>query len=460
MAIVLAIVAVLVLGSSATLIAGSARLHALVGEQHNAIESVRAAEQLRVELLLLRQTESELERAAHHGRIAELLAEYEVYIASEAERALVDEARAAIGAHLASPSRTTANASIDVLNRLSALNVENARAAERRAAAADRFGTIVGTSLGAMLAIGVALVAVWLRVYLLRPIGALDKTIRAFASGARQARAEVTGPRELRTIASRFNEMSDAIASEEQRRLTFLAAVAHDLRNPIGALHLAVATVPADGPLPPEPRVRSLLALVGRQVARLSRMASDILDSARIGAGKLQIERAEVDVRALAAEAIELFAPVSSRHRLVLEAEETRDLVVVGDAARIAQVLDNLISNAIKYSPDGGAVRLRLARREREIVIEVADEGIGIAPGDHAKIFEPFRRAGVSREAVPGVGLGLHSARAIVAAHGGEIALESELGRGTTFRISLPSATAVRAAHVEVRRARPRAQMA
>lgn len=439
-AIAFAIVAVLVLGSSATLVAGTAKLHGLVVEQQNALESVRAAEQLRVELLLLERAGADHERIDHRGRIEELLTEYEDLVTSPAERMIVDEARVAVDAYLATESPASANASLDALNRLSALNVENARIAERRAADVDRVGAVVGTTVGGMLVIGIALVALWLRLYLLGPIRALERTIRTFAQGDRHARADVAGPHELRTIAGRFNEMSEALAGERDRRVTFLAAVAHDLRNPISALQLAVATVPADGPLPPESRVRALLAIIGRQVARLSRMTNDFLDSARIDSGEIEIERAEVDLREAAAEAIELFEPVSPRHRLMLEAEEGRDLRAAGDAARIAQVLNNLLSNAIKYSPDGGSVRIRIGRDRSSVVIEVTDEGIGISPEDREKVFEPFRRAGPSKEAIPGVGLGLHSTRAIVAAHGGEIAITSELGRGTTFRVSLPGA--------------------
>jgi signal transduction histidine kinase len=121
-------------------------------------------------------------------------------------------------------------------------------------------------------------------------------------------------------------------------------------------------------------------------------------------------------------------------------------LLVSCDALRIEQVLTNLVSNAIKYSPRGGRVEVTLEQPGTEAILNVVDQGVGIPSDDQAHIFEPFRRSGASRELVPGAGLGLFVARRIVEAHGGRIEVESRPGAGSTFRVHLPLTAVSKAA--------------
>ena len=175
-----------------------------------------------------------------------------------------------------------------------------------------------------------------------------------------------------------------------------------------------------------------------RQVDLLVRMISDFLEVSRIEAGQLKLSKEECDARAIAVHAADLFQAASSMHELIAKVPD-RPVPVVCDSLRMEQVTNNLVSNAIKYSPAGGRVEVTVERRGSEVVWEVRDTGIGIPLHEQAAIFEPFRRGNVTREAIPGVGLGLATARRIVAAHGGRIELTSAPGEGSTFSVCLPA---------------------
>jgi signal transduction histidine kinase len=238
-------------------------------------------------------------------------------------------------------------------------------------------------------------------------------------------------------MAQRFNTMADALARQRHARLTHIAGVVHDLKNPLAALQMSAALVDPEQPLPTESSVRRAFALVRRQVARLNRMTQDLLDAARIGAGNLALEPRAIDLRSVVREVTALFEGVSEVHDLRVELP-VQPVAIVCDPLRIEQTLSNLVSNAIKYSPRGGAVRIRLFRDDGFASISVSDEGVGIGERDLAEIWEPFRRTGLSSETIPGVGLGLWTSQRIVEAHGGRIDVESAIGHGSTFTLRLP----------------------
>lgn len=182
------------------------------------------------------------------------------------------------------------------------------------------------------------------------------------------------------------------------------------------------------------------MALVNRQVTRQERMLADFLDASCIENGRLDLNLIVDDLRPLAEEAVQLFAGSSPSHQLTLRVPD-EEVVVRCDPTRVEQVLNNLISNAIKYSPAGGPVTLTVSRDDRFATIEVADRGIGIARDELQSVFKPFQRTGASRDSIPGVGLGLWVSRQIVEAHGGSLDVSSQLGVGSTFRVRLPLAS-------------------
>jgi signal transduction histidine kinase len=183
------------------------------------------------------------------------------------------------------------------------------------------------------------------------------------------------------------------------------------------------------------------LTILERQLGRLTRMVGDLLDASRIEAGELELNVEEVDLRKVAREVVELYAPTSPAHQVELEAPE-QPVRVRADPLRLEQVVSNLVSNAIKYAPEGGPVKVVVGVEGDEAVLAVKDRGVGIPPEEIPDLFLPFRRRAMTRNLAPGAGLGLSVVRRILQAHGGRIEVESVQGTGSTFRIRLPGVLA------------------
>jgi signal transduction histidine kinase len=170
-------------------------------------------------------------------------------------------------------------------------------------------------------------------------------------------------------------------------------------------------------------------------------MTADFMDDAQVEAGRFELKPELVDGRTLVLRSVDLFVGTSPKHVFDVDVPGD-DVPVVCDAHRVEQVLVNLISNAIKYSPQGGTVRVEARAMGSEAVFAVSDQGIGLSEDEIGTIFEPFRRSGRLQLDVPGTGLGLSIVRRIVEAHEGRIEVESEPGRGSTFRFRLALASA------------------
>ena len=339
-----------------------------------------------------------------------------------------------IGAFLAgdASARSAAEATLDAAI---ARDLASARASLKRTRFWDTVSDALGITSATLSVVLVLGTLVWLQRRAIRPIFAVGEAMSRFGSGDRAARAREQGPTEIREMAVRFNEMADALGSQRQAQMTFLAGVAHDLRNPISVLKMASAL--AASPDVPFETLSVTMKRVQRQVDRLDRMVGDLLDVTRIEAGNLDMKFREEDVTALTRQAVELFEGASAGHDIVVRAPE-RPLVVACDRVRVEQVVTNLVSNAIKYSPPETTVEVSLEERANEAVLSVQDHGAGISESDQGRLFEPFRRLGRRDDAVKGTGLGLFVVKRIVEAHCGRIEVTSEPGRGSTFRVFLP----------------------
>ena len=233
---------------------------------------------------------------------------------------------------------------------------------------------------------------------------------------------------------------SDALlaAERETQRLKdeFLAMVSHELRTPlsavVGYLELAIADVH-------DPDVRDLLEVAERNGHRLSSLVRDILLVAQADAGRLGLEIRSVALGDLVEQAVRAARPAADAKEIVLEEAVAANPRMQADPDRLAQILDNLISNAVKFTPAGGRVRVAL-RVERDLArITVSDDGPGIPAEEREHLFEPFFRARqATKDVVPGSGLGLAVVKAIAEAHGGTVGVESEVGRGSVFHADLP----------------------
>ncbi|WP_437732782.1 ATP-binding protein [Sorangium sp. So ce1335] len=322
------------------------------------------------------------------------------------------------------------------LDLLVEINLEQARASEALVAHLARRTTGAGAAAVVFFLAAASTVLLSARRLIYRPIVAIQEAIGRYGAGDRAARAPLLGPAELGDIARAFNDMAESLERQRAAQFAFLGGVAHDLRNPLSALRLSVHVLDSDNPLP-EPHMRRTMALVGRQIDRLERMVGDLLDASQIEACKLDLRVEERDLRDLAQEAVDLYRPVSPEHPIDLALPETPVLVCC-DATRIEQVLNNLLSNALKYSPAGGQVDVAVRADGDGAEIAVRDRGLGIDPAELPHLFEPFQRLKSSAGSIPGTGLGLAVAKRIVEAHGGRIRVESRPGAGSVFRIELP----------------------
>jgi signal transduction histidine kinase len=225
----------------------------------------------------------------------------------------------------------------------------------------------------------------------------------------------------------------------QQRIQASMSIISHELRNPLTALRAYAQLLRRDSHQQSS-RLENRAQLIEQATQRLHRLVDDLLDASRIGAGHFQISARPVDICALARDVVELQQATTDHHRLVLTAPQ--HLEGTWDPDRLSQFLANLISNAIKYSPDGGEVRVRIDETDGDVRVSVGDQGPGIAAEQAPLLFQPFSRLeGTQR--VGGLGVGLAITKGIVEAHGGRIWVESQVGQGSTFVVVLPRQVAL-----------------
>jgi len=243
--------------------------------------------------------------------------------------------------------------------------------------------------------------------------------------------------RELEARNRQLAEQNDRLRQLDALKDEFISLVSHELRTPLTSIRGYVELLEDDAHLTDEQR--RFLGIVDRNAGRLLDLVSDLLFLAQVDAGQMTFDLQPVDLEAIVVECVESSLPAAGAKRIVLRAHTERLPEVEADSARLAQVLDNLVSNALKFTPDGGRVDVRLAAAGGAAVIEVQDTGHGLDATDQDQLFERFFRSSRAAEnAIPGTGLGLAIAKTIVERHGGQIALESTVDAGTTVRVELP----------------------
>jgi signal transduction histidine kinase len=279
-----------------------------------------------------------------------------------------------------------------------------------------------------VIAAGAISILVVLRLY------GILRALERLRTRERSARADAEQAQMLLAL------QNDQLVEADKLKDEFVALISHDLRTPLTSIIGYVELALEDGEPPLDEERRGYLHVVSRSSERLLRLVDDLLFVARLQAGRLVLARSELDLCMIAEQAAEEARPRAEGKQITLEFSGGSPVTIDGDKGRLFQLLDNLISNAIKFTPAGGRIDVRAAAEGVGAVLEVSDTGIGLGPGEAQLVFDRFFRSSrVVAEQVPGTGLGLFIARAIVEAHDGTIAVSSREGGGAIFRVELPA---------------------
>ncbi len=297
--------------------------------------------------------------------------------------------------------------------------------------------TVIVGSLWVMLA---ALVAVYLITErVISPLRDMSRMAKEFASGHFDVRVPVRGKDEVAELAVAFNNMADSLSHLEVMRNTFMANVSHDLRTPMTTISGFIDNI-LSGAIPPE-KQNYYLGLIRTEVQRLARLVASLLDISRIQAGDRKFEMKPFDICEMARLILISFeAKIEQKHLDVsFECDEER-MIVLADHDAIYQILYNICDNAVKFSREGGALRVSLTENgDRRVTVSVYNEGEGIAAADLPFVFERFYKGDKSRGLdKSGVGLGLFIAKTIMDAHHEKITVSSEQGKYCQFDFTLP----------------------
>jgi signal transduction histidine kinase len=330
------------------------------------------------------------------------------------------------------------------------LSKSRERSADSKSRHAIELG-VVGLTGSAIL---ILLFAVYLARGIARPVTEAAAGAGQVAAGDLSIRLSQKGPGEVGELTTSFNEMAERLETtrheleaqnaqlreSERLKSDLVNTVSHELRTPLSGV-MGFTKLLLTREFDPETR-RHYLGIIDAQARRLSDLLDDFLDVRRIEEGRFERAKELVDIATLLREEAQLYSQQSSKHEVELEIERA-PLPVMGNPDRLRQVVGNLISNAIKYSPQGGVVEVSADQDNGSVRVEVRDEGMGIPLSQQSQIFTKFFRGDAPASGITGTGLGLAVSRDIVESHGGRIGFTSAEGEGTTFFVELPGVNGV-----------------
>ena len=267
-----------------------------------------------------------------------------------------------------------------------------------------------------------------------RPLGALSRAADQVAAGRYDAKLpRARSNDEIGHLTDRFREMTERLAESQRRERTFLMVVSHELRTPVTAIRGHIEAL-REGLAEDADARNASLDVIRTESDRLARLVGDVLDLARLDARQFTLEQDEVEMPRLLEQAYQAFSEEARRRGIEYERTFQAEPVIHTDGDRVLQIVSNLLGNAFSWTPDGGKIELTLAAGNGTVAVSVADSGPGIAREERERIFRPFYTRDGS-----GTGLGLPIARGLARALGGELGLQSELGRGSRFELRLPA---------------------
>jgi len=328
------------------------------------------------------------------------------------------------------------------------LNTSNAlidREVESMRRTGERAQNILWLQLAATIPLGV-LLAIGVTIFIARPIRQLDQAIRRLGAGEFESDIRVVGPADLKYLGDRLEWLRQRLIELEQQKRLFLRHVSHELKTPLTALRegselLLVGTA---GTL--SPGQHEIVEILKQKSLQLQRLIEDLLNYHRVQESVARLDLGEVRFDHVVEQVIE-------DHRLAVQARRIRadldldPVTLQADQDKLRAVVANLVSNAIKFSPDEGMISLALRQEGDEVVLDIGDAGPGVPAEDRERIFDWFYQGGgAPRGRLRGSGLGLAIAREFVQAHGGRIEILHETGPGAHFRVTVPSGTSSQAA--------------
>lgn len=339
-----------------------------------------------------------------------------------------------------------------IRSRLSrVLDHEDVLAKRRVASAKSQAHDAIELGLGALgvCAVLILLFGADLARGVARPVRRAAEAATEAASGDLSVRVPARGPREVRDLAMAFNAMAasldqrerdleaqnEQLRESERLRSELISIVSHEVRTPLASV-LGYTQLLLGREFDEQTRAR-YLSIIASESKRLASLIEEFLDAERVEQGRLDLRDEPFDLAAMLREQVEIFAGQSDRHDMRLDVDGGA-FSVSGDRMRLSQVIANLLTNAIKYSPAGGAIDVTCTRAGSRLRVSVADRGIGIAPEHQSRIFTKFFRGEARERGITGVGLGLAISREIVEAHGGQMGFDTSPGAGTVFWFELP----------------------
>ena len=304
----------------------------------------------------------------------------------------------------------------------------------------DSLGTVQWQliSVFVLIAIAALVLALFLSQILTKPITEMSRSMRKMGKGDLSVRVPVRGSGELRELAENYNTMAAQLERLDKTRNQFVSNASHELKTPLTTMKIMLETVMYQPDMPEELR-REFMQDMNHEIDRLTGIVTDLLTLTRMDGDKNGMKQEAVDMSTLTEEVIHMLTPAAEKRGQQLESSIEPGLHMMGDRARLNQILYNLTDNAIKYSPDGGKISVSLREEQEKLVWRVRDNGVGIPAEDQEHIFERFYRVDKARSReTGGTGLGLSIVKQLVTMHGGEITVHSEPNRGSEFKVVFP----------------------
>ena len=286
---------------------------------------------------------------------------------------------------------------------------------------------------------GAALAAAFIfALTLTAPIKALTSTIRRMGKGDLSACVKVRASGEMKELADSYNTMAEKIENFDQSRSQFVQNASHELKTPLATMKLLLENLIYQPDMPKELQ-QEFMQDMNHEIDRLSGIITDLLTLTKMDSAGDAMKNEKLDFTGLCNDSVHSLRPAAEKAGLTLTAAVSKGVSLYGDRSKLGQVVYNLIDNAIKYTPGGGVITVTLKADNRSVTFSVKDTGVGIPQEDAKHIFDRFYRVDKARSReTGGTGLGLSIVRQMVQLHGGEITVDSQPGKGSTFTVTLP----------------------